>query len=177
MHKTGDGIDLHLQVSIYYLPGELYCVDGIQSCLVTVISEYQDHHSTAAIIMVDFILFFKYIKRIYFKHFQKQINNSKVTRFTVTVGPNNYYILYNIKVQAFNPMGYGPMSPQVDIMSAEDCECFGCSSVNFLKINTTTKVNSAFICVLYYSIWGLGIFRGYHEQNSIHFLFLFTGSR
>jgi len=52
--------------------------------------------------------------------FQAQINDSSVGRYVVTVGSINYYLPYNIKIRSFNPMGYGPMSPIVTIMSAEE---------------------------------------------------------
>ena len=53
-------------------------------------------------------------------HCQAQINDSSVGRYVVTVGSNNYYLPYNVKIQAFNPMGRGPMSPMATIMSAEE---------------------------------------------------------
>lgn len=48
------------------------------------------------------------------------INDTKATKFVKTVGQNNFYTKYNIKIQAYNPMGRGESSPIVDIMSAED---------------------------------------------------------
>lgn len=53
-------------------------------------------------------------------YLQERINNTKLTKFVKTVGQNFFYTKYNIRIQAYNPMGVGPMSPTVDIMSAED---------------------------------------------------------
>lgn len=50
----------------------------------------------------------------------ERINNTKLTKFVKTVGQNFFYTRYNIRIQAYNPMGVGPMSPTVTIMSAED---------------------------------------------------------
>ncbi len=44
-------------------------------------------------------------------------------RYVHTVGSKNFYLQYDIKVQAFNVAGRGPESPIVTIMSAEDSEC------------------------------------------------------
>jgi len=51
---------------------------------------------------------------------QVQLNDSSVGRYVVTVGYLNFYLPYNIKIQSFNPMGRGPMSPMTTIMSAEE---------------------------------------------------------
>jgi len=52
--------------------------------------------------------------------FQAQINDSSVGRYVVTVGSSNFYLPYTVKIQSFNPMGKGPMSEPVTIMSAEE---------------------------------------------------------
>lgn len=49
-----------------------------------------------------------------------QINDSSVGRYVVTVGSSNFYLPYTVKIQSFNPMGKGPMSDPVTIMSAEE---------------------------------------------------------
>ncbi|GFN93318.1 contactin [Plakobranchus ocellatus] len=41
--------------------------------------------------------------------------------YVAFVGPDNYYLEYDFKLQAFNDRGYGPNSSEVIIMSAEDC--------------------------------------------------------
>lgn len=48
------------------------------------------------------------------------INDTTATKFVKTVGQDNYYTMYNIRIQAYNPMGRGDVSPIVNIMSAED---------------------------------------------------------
>jgi len=52
--------------------------------------------------------------------FQAQINDTSVSHFVVTIGSNNFYLPYHIKIQSFNPKGRGPMSPIETIMSAEE---------------------------------------------------------
>jgi hypothetical protein len=51
---------------------------------------------------------------------QATINDPTALKYVVTIGSQNYYLPYNVRIQAFNPMGRGPMSPTVTIMSAED---------------------------------------------------------
>lgn len=53
---------------------------------------------------------------------QEIIPNPLITKYTALVGPLNFYIQYNLKIQFYNPMGVGPMSPVVNAMSAEDSE-------------------------------------------------------
>ena len=46
-----------------------------------------------------------------------------VGSFAHTVGRENYYLQYEVKVTAFNEYGQGPTSPDgVYIYSAEDCK-------------------------------------------------------
>jgi len=52
--------------------------------------------------------------------FQIQINDSSVSHYVVTVGSNNFYLPYHVKIQSFNPKGRGPASKVVTIMSAEE---------------------------------------------------------
>jgi len=49
-----------------------------------------------------------------------QINDSSVSHYVVTVGSNNYYLPYHVRIQMFNPKGRGPVSPVATIMSAEE---------------------------------------------------------
>jgi receptor-type tyrosine-protein phosphatase gamma len=48
------------------------------------------------------------------------INDPTQLKYVVTIGSSNFYLPYNVRIQAFNPMGKGPMSPVETIMSAED---------------------------------------------------------
>jgi len=50
----------------------------------------------------------------------KTLTDVSASHWVVTVGSYNFYTLYNIAIQVFNPSGKGPRSPTVNIMSAED---------------------------------------------------------
>jgi len=52
--------------------------------------------------------------------FQAQINDSSASHYVVTVGSNNFYLPYDVRIRSFNPMGLGPMSEIETIMSAEE---------------------------------------------------------
>ena len=45
--------------------------------------------------------------------------SSEEDKHVVLVGNENYYLLYEVKVQALNAMGQGPNSSIVDVYSAE----------------------------------------------------------
>ena len=47
------------------------------------------------------------------------VKTSDEASHVVLVGEENYYLLYEVKVQALNPMGQGPNSSVVDVYSAE----------------------------------------------------------
>ena len=52
-------------------------------------------------------------------------NAERVERlmFTVTIGPENYYLQYDVKVGCYNDKGDGPNSTAAIIYSAEGSEC------------------------------------------------------
>ena len=62
------------------------------------------------------------IKDLYLNVFKALVEGNQ-GRFTRTVGRENYYLQYEVRVTAFNEFGEGPTSPPgVYIYSAEDCE-------------------------------------------------------
>ena len=44
--------------------------------------------------------------------------------FTVTIGPDNYYLQYDVKIGCYNDEGDGPNSTASIIYSAEGSECY-----------------------------------------------------
>lgn len=48
-----------------------------------------------------------------------QVKLGNVTTYYHTVGTDNYYLLYTVKVQAYNDKGLGPMSDYASVYSAE----------------------------------------------------------
>ncbi|ESO05253.1 hypothetical protein HELRODRAFT_185513 [Helobdella robusta] len=65
------------------------------------------------------------------------ITDPMITKLVVLIGPQNFYMLYNLRIQFFNPMGVGPMSPQVNAMSAEDLPTGVPISVRAVYANAT----------------------------------------
>ena len=62
------------------------------------------------------------VKDLYLNVFKALVEGNQ-GRFTRTVGQENYYLQYEVRVTAFNEFGEGPTSPPgVYIYSAEDCE-------------------------------------------------------
>lgn len=45
-------------------------------------------------------------------------------KYAATVGADNYYLEYEVKIAGFNSIGHGPNSSVVIIMSQADSECF-----------------------------------------------------
>ena len=54
--------------------------------------------------------------------------------YTETVGVDNYYLLYEVNVTAYNDLGQGPSSPVAEIYSAEDCRFEHCK-MSFFPIS------------------------------------------
>jgi hypothetical protein len=50
----------------------------------------------------------------------KNLTDVNANKYVVTIGADNFYRVYQVCIQVFNPSGKGPKSPVVDIMSAED---------------------------------------------------------
>lgn len=51
-----------------------------------------------------------------------QVNAYANTSFYSTVGVDNFYIPYTVKVQAYNEKGDGPIGPEATVYSAEGSE-------------------------------------------------------
>ncbi|XP_033733022.1 contactin-like [Pecten maximus] len=67
----------------------------------------------------------------------KEISNVNTTRYTHQVGDTNFYMKYEVKVQAFNDYGKGPNSTEVIIYSAEGLPAAAPEKVNAEGFNST----------------------------------------
>ncbi|XP_053402883.1 contactin-like [Mercenaria mercenaria] len=66
-----------------------------------------------------------------------EVEVGNVTQYYHTVGLENYYLLYTVKVQAYNKEGNGPMSDYADVYSAEGMPTIRPSNVRYNPINGT----------------------------------------
>lgn len=66
-----------------------------------------------------------------------EVTLGNVTQYYHTVGTENYYLLYTVKVQAYNNMGLGPMSNVANVYSAEGIPTIRPSNVRYNPINGT----------------------------------------
>lgn len=82
--------------------------------------------------------------KIYFKSLQEYDYRGKELRsmgnigmYTVSVGEENYFKPYQVQVQAVNPIGEGPRSPEVQVYSAESMPQVQPSLVKAFPFNST----------------------------------------
>ncbi|KAL4235250.1 hypothetical protein ACF0H5_006888 [Mactra antiquata] len=67
----------------------------------------------------------------------KKAEIGDVTSYHVTVGVDNYYLPYTIKIQAYNEKGYGPIGPEATVFSAEGMPTIPPRNIQYNPINGT----------------------------------------
>ncbi|XP_060587975.1 contactin-like [Ruditapes philippinarum] len=66
-----------------------------------------------------------------------EVEVGNVTQHYETVGTDNFYLLYKVRIQAYNKEGYGPMSDYYNIYSAEGIPTIRPNNVRYTPINGT----------------------------------------
>lgn len=69
---------------------------------------------------------------------QEDVGN--VTSYTVTVGVDNYFLLYHVKVQPYNILGLGPVSEVAEVYSAEGMPVVRPTNVRSYDYNSTAAL-------------------------------------